>query len=624
MSRLLLLAAAAMALLTLSCGSRAQVGGQKMSLLDFIRERRDRRYTQTPRKVLAFYYTWYGRPERHGNWVHWGVVKPEEHDISASTHYPSKGAYDSHDPEIIDWHIDLAQSNGIDAFIATWWGQNTFDDRALRVVLERAAEKDFSVSVYWETAPGSGDEQIDKAVDDLLYILNEYGSHPAFLKLDGKPVIFVYGRVMGQVPLEAWPAIISRTEERYDGDFLLIADGYNESYARALDGIHTYNICGWVQGKTPEELHELAGGSFKGAVALAKQHAKVSCITIIPGYDDTKIRTPGIDAKRLDGQTYEVLWEEAIEADPDWVVITSWNEWHEGSEIEPSWEDGDRYIKLTGEWARRFKQTPFSRVKVPEQPAGVEPEKAEALRKLYQGKTVGILPNYGGDAAFWLADTGVDIKELTWEAVLDADALNAEAIPIIVNAGGEEYVQTLEAEGDVERALQRYLQEGGLLVSLTFRPFPFYYNEQGESVLAASRFGLPIAGSGANLRDDAPEAAEVRGWEAPPPGKQLSFHVDTSALPGLSERVPFPKSGDLRWRPATKALTAEGDVYVSLAELKDEAGVSYGDGIAYIEHRSSEPKGGKALYAWMGMPDVLGRDELLFQLFRYAAAKAGE
>ena len=46
------------------------------------------------------------------------------------------------------------------------------------------------------------------------------------------------------------------------------------------------------------------------------------------------------------GQTYRVLWEEAIKADPDWVLITSWNEWHEGSEIEPSWEDGDVYVKL--------------------------------------------------------------------------------------------------------------------------------------------------------------------------------------------------------------------------------------------------------------------------------------
>ncbi|NCO89903.1 MAG: hypothetical protein GW880_01100, partial [Armatimonadetes bacterium] len=38
--------------------------------------------------------------------------------------------------------------------------------------------------------------------------------------------------------------------------------------------------------------------------------------------------------------------------------------------------------------------------------AALDPAKAEALRKLYAGKTVGILPDYGSQAVFWLADTG--------------------------------------------------------------------------------------------------------------------------------------------------------------------------------------------------------------------------
>ena len=93
-------------------------------------------------------------------------------------------------------------------------------------------------------------------------------------------------------------------------------------------------------------MRALSASSFADAVRLARAHGRISCLTVIPGYDDTKIRTPGINAERQGGQTYRVLWEEAITADPDWVPITSWNEWHEGSEIEPSWEDGDAYLKL--------------------------------------------------------------------------------------------------------------------------------------------------------------------------------------------------------------------------------------------------------------------------------------
>lgn len=79
-------------------------------------------------------------------------------------------------------------------------------------------------------------------------------------------------------------------------------------------------------------------------------------MTVIPGYDDTKLNRPGPrpTTGRHSGETYRVLWQEAIAAQPDWILITSWNEWHEGSEIEPSKENGDRELIATGEFARRF------------------------------------------------------------------------------------------------------------------------------------------------------------------------------------------------------------------------------------------------------------------------------
>jgi len=190
-----------------------------------------------------------------------------------------------------------------------------------------------------------------------------------------------------------------------------------------------------------------------------------------------------------------------------------------------------------------------------------------------------------------------------------------------VHAAGERYLQTFREQGDIERALLRYLREGGLLVVVPHQPFPFYYNEKGETEVAAGRLGLPIAGSGANQRDDVPAQAQVRGWEEPPAGVKLSFHLDTNALPGLPEQAAFPSSGDRRWRPATRGLTAEGDVYLPLAELKDDAGNSYGDGIVYVEHRASEPRGAKVIYVWMRMPDILDRDDLFFALFRFAGAR---
>ena len=58
---------------------------------------------------------------------------------------------------------------------------------------------------------------------------------------------------------------------------------------------------------------------------------------------------------RQDGKLYSALWEQAIADRPDWVLINSFNQWHSGTEIEPSVELGDRYIKLTAEMAARFR-----------------------------------------------------------------------------------------------------------------------------------------------------------------------------------------------------------------------------------------------------------------------------
>jgi glycoprotein endo-alpha-1,2-mannosidase len=579
--------------------------GANIRLLDFLKTRRERRWTRVPRKVMAFYYTWYGRPENHGNWFQWHDVKPDEHDIASSTHYPARGAYDSHDPETIDYHIQLAKDHGVDAFICTWWGQGHFVDRAFTRVLDRAKEKDFEVTIYWEDAPDEGWKKVSQAVDDLVYVLEKYGSHPAFLKIDGKPVIFVYGRVMGQISMDEWPRVISLAQQRYGEDFILIADGYKEGYARLFDGIHTYNIAGWVQGKKPDKLRELSSGSFTKAVQIARNNAKISCITIIPGYDDTKIRTPGLNTERMDGETYRILWEQAIDANPDWVLITSWNEWHEGSEIEPSWEHGDKYIRITGEYAERFKKIKYS--KVPEPSPGIAPERAQTLQKLYKDRTIAILPGFSSDAVFWLLDTGIALKEFTWQDVLDPDKLNVKDFPVLLYASGENYTQTLREKEDIDQAILDYLSRGGLLMALPALPLPFYYNEAGKVVSSARKLGFPIGGIG--------------GWERPPPDVKLTFEINNDLLPGLPSSAAFPETGDLRWRPSLGDDLPEGDVYLPLARLKDEEGRDYGDGIVYVEHRVSAPENGKNIYAWMRMPDVFNTEDVLYELFRLAGEK---
>ena len=593
-------------LLLLSCVATSQAFEDpgEPRLLDFIASEHDRQYTSVPHEVLAFYYTWYGRPDRPGQWIHWGGEDKTAHDIPESRHYPARGAYDSQDPALIAAHITGAKALGLTGFISTWWGQGSYEDHTFKLLLDQAETNNFKTTIYWETAPGKGREQISRAVSDLVYVLKNYGSSRAFLKVDGKPVIFVYGRVMGEVPLASWPAIITQTRAQA-GDFLLIADGYNENFARMFDGLHTYNNCAQVQGKSPTELRAWSRESYASAVQLARQQGRISCVTVIPGYDDTKIRKPGLAVDRQDGEVYRVLWREAIRAQPDWVLITSFNEWHEGSEIEPSREDGDKYLKLTAEYAPLFLAEKPIHASVAAKPA-ISADQLRQLRGLFHGRTIGVLPEFGG-TAYWLLDAGLPVKELSWAEVADPAVLSLKNFPVLLQAGGEYYSSTGKVAGDVLPALQRYLASGGFLLSMPDQqPFPFYYDSTtGKPQVIANQIGLPVR----------------QGWEKPPADAQLEFHFNTNTVPGLPLTAPFPTDGDLRWRPAVRAAVGRDDLYVPIASLFDSNGRSFGDGIAYVELRSPPLTGGRTLYVWMRMDDVGGKDKLLPAIFKFVGEK---
>lgn len=48
--------------------------------------------------------------------------------------------------------------------------------------------------------------------------------------------------------------------------------------------------------------------------------------------------------------------EAALATAPEWaVLLTSWNEWPEGTQIEPSVSYGDWYLHLTAQFAARLK-----------------------------------------------------------------------------------------------------------------------------------------------------------------------------------------------------------------------------------------------------------------------------
>lgn len=188
---------------------------------------------------------------------------------------------------------------------------------------------------------------------------------------------------------------------------------------------------------------------------------------------------------------------------------------------------------------------------------------------------------------------------LTPAQLVDPNFFTASRFWVTFNLGGEDFYQTVHRPGDAEAALRAYLASGGTLVAMTSQPFPFYYNEEGKPVVSAPRFGLPICGSGARDRLRGPVPERLRGWEEPPPGVRLSFHVnpEAKALPSLPATFPFPTEGERRWRPLVNLSGGRG-VYTPWLTLRDSTGRSYGDGAASIEYTSGPLRSGRVVYVW--------------------------
>jgi glycoprotein endo-alpha-1,2-mannosidase len=308
------------------------------------------------KQVLAFYYGWYGNPEVSKRWYHWKDVDVTGKHIAESTHYPVLGPYDSHDPKVVDRHCREASDAGITGFIVSWWRQGDFHDEGMRLMLDTAKKYGLKISAYYETVSAPASPSTEATVNDLIYIMKNYSNHPAWLKVDGRPVVFIYSRAIGQLKLDGWQKVMGEFRVKYPQGAVFIGDNISPSAAQTFDGIHTYNPTGLTKGKSPDQIRAWAQMTFPEWVKTAGAN-RISCITIIPGYDDSvqpSRKPPRPITDRFNGETYRIMWENAITADPDWVIIASWNEWHEGSEIEPSAELGDQYLRITKRFASQF------------------------------------------------------------------------------------------------------------------------------------------------------------------------------------------------------------------------------------------------------------------------------
>jgi len=319
-----------------------------------------------PELVGANYYPWYNA----ARWINEEV-----------TDTPSLGKYLSNNPEVIDQHILWASEAGIDFFLVEWCGEpGSPTDQAFRQMLDSRYSDKIKFAIFYDSAinlsPGwSYDDCPDfqdmfdetqkkgqKFLDDMTYIAREYFDQPQYLKLDGKPFVVFY-------PAGGW----SNAGPYLDALNLEMASLGYDTYAVAdlmgwdEDDVHEYP---WESWRTHFEA--ITGGVMhcqaviddpKREVFLDELEERITQYRIevlnqgmgfippvIAGFDN---RDPEITAiPRDEGNTMRRSWDIAtsnLDDKYNIVNIVTFNEWHEGSEIEPSEEYDMFYLNLLKE-----------------------------------------------------------------------------------------------------------------------------------------------------------------------------------------------------------------------------------------------------------------------------------
>jgi len=207
----------------------------------------------------AFYYPWYPQT--------WTVGGQHPHDT------PSLGYYNSTSTATIRRHIRAMRWARIQAGIASWWGRGSLTDARLRRLLRVTAKlrSPFRWSLYYE-AEAQGNPSVGQLRADLTYIRDRFGNAPAFLRLKGRFVVFVYadgGDACGMV--DRWKQ--ANTVDAYV--VLKIFPGYR-GCASQPDGWHQYAPVG-ASNSQGRYSYTISPGFWKadeGAPRLARDVAR--------------------------------------------------------------------------------------------------------------------------------------------------------------------------------------------------------------------------------------------------------------------------------------------------------------------------------------------------------------
>lgn len=304
---------------------------------------------------------------------------------------PIIGYYDEADPEVSDWQVKWAREHGINCFVYCWYrGWATFGkpmtgDNApslahqLDALFSSRYGDLMDFAIMWEcdnAAPADGENDL---IENLLpFWAEKYFSRPNYLKIDNKPVLFVYdysfrvAEYMGgedkvRTALEkcrekikdyGFDGIIFQVEYRYD-DFSVMQKYKDSGY----DAIFSYCWHTNVNLPTQEEAIDTQISLMQSHIDFDPNMAIMTCSQSWDPYpwnrgSEKRMRDIGMIRWKLTPDNWRILLEKVkslADSLPEnalgrrFIMLDNWNEWGEGHYIAPHLAGGFKYLQAVRE-----------------------------------------------------------------------------------------------------------------------------------------------------------------------------------------------------------------------------------------------------------------------------------
>jgi hypothetical protein len=299
-------------------------------------------------QILAHYMPWFeARPEsRQWGW-HWTMNHFDPSQVkegvpSIASHYrPLIGPYDSRDPAVIEYHLLLMKLAGIDGIVVDWYGLAELYDyplihRNTAALFGPAARLGLKVAICYEdqTIPKlvaekrlAAADRVKHARGEMDWLRKDWYQEPAYLRAGGKPVLLSFG--WDGLTEPEWEQVFDAPDHR---------PLYLSQHRRRTVAAGTFD---WPQ---PKAWQAGLDQYYRSAEA-GRPFMPVSFPRFHDVYAEAKVQPSYGSIPDDAGRTFTTTLKRALTSGASMVQIATWNDWGEGTVIEPSYEFGYRDLE---------------------------------------------------------------------------------------------------------------------------------------------------------------------------------------------------------------------------------------------------------------------------------------